>query len=71
MNPDDITLESPSKAFEYEKFARNMKKIKDPDQLRNFGLYFAKLYLRQQEVTAAVVKMGIDTVDLDVPTELD
>ena len=57
MNPNDITLDTPSKEFEFEKFKRNMERITDPDQLRDFALYFAKLYLRQQEVTAMIVKM--------------
>ena len=54
MNPDDIKLENPSKEFEYIKFKNNMDRITDPDQLRDFALYFAKLYLRQQEVVRQI-----------------
>ena len=50
MNPDDIKLESTEKEFEYVKYAHNIQRITDPDQLRGFALYFAKLYLRQQEI---------------------
>ena len=57
MNPEDIKLENPSKEFEYIKFKNNMDRIKDPDQLRDFALYFAKLYLRQQEVMVQVANL--------------
>ena len=58
MNPDDIKLDNLSKALEYEKYARNMDKLRDPDQLRDFAKYFAKLYLKQQEVVADIAKLG-------------
>ena len=71
MNPNDIKLDNLSKALEYEKFSRNMKKITDPDQLRDFACYFAKLYLRQQEVAAMVLQLdagsidGVDSIDIN------
>ena len=60
MNPDDIKLDNMSKELEYEKLARNMSRMTDPDQLRSFALYFAKVYLKQQEVMADVIKMKVD-----------
>jgi len=50
MNPDKITLSTPSKAFEFEKTARYMDKIKDPDELKTLAKAYLKLYLKQQEV---------------------
>jgi|TARA_B100001063_G_C16667708_1_gene504563 hypothetical protein len=50
MNPDEITLSTPSKAFAFEKSARDLDKIKDPEVLRNAAKTYIKLYLKQQEV---------------------
>ena len=50
MNPDEITLSTPSKAFAFEKSARDLDKIKDPEMLRNAAKTYIKLYLKQQEV---------------------
>lgn len=54
MNPDKIVLRTPSKAFEFEKTARRMDKIKDPDELRNLAKDFLKLYLKQQEAIITI-----------------
>ena len=37
MNPDDITLEKPSKSFEYEKISRDIEKINDIEDNLNFS----------------------------------
>ena len=50
MNFDKTVLRTPSKAFEFEKIARYMDKIKDPDELRNLAKDYLKLYLKQQEI---------------------
>ena len=50
MNPDEITLDTPSKAFAFEKAARDIDKIKDLDVLRTIAKAYVKLYMKQQEV---------------------
>jgi len=50
MNPDEITLDTPSKAFAFEKTARDLDKIKDLEVLRNVAKTYVKLYMKQQEV---------------------
>ena len=55
MNPDEITLETMNKSFAYEKLARDIEEIRDPDVLREVAKCYIKLYFKQQEV---VSKMG-------------
>ena len=55
MNPDDIVLETMSKSFAYEKLARDIEDVRDPDVLREVAKCYIKLYFKQQEV---VSKMG-------------
>ena len=52
MNPDDITLEKPSKSFEYEKISRDIEKINDIEIVKNKARCWVKLYLKQQETMA-------------------
>lgn len=54
MNPDEITLSTPSKEFAFEKSARDLDKIKDPEVLRNAAKTYLKLYLKQQEVIGKI-----------------
>jgi hypothetical protein len=54
MNPDDIRLEGTSKLFLYEKLSREMESITNLSQLRQMARCFLKLYLKQQEVLAAI-----------------
>lgn len=54
MNPNDIKLESMNKAFEYEKYSRDIDNIDNVEDLRKFSKYFLKLYLKQQEVIATL-----------------
>ena len=49
MNPNDIKLESISKAFEYEKLSRDIDKLDNIDELKNLAKGFLKLYLELQE----------------------
>jgi len=48
MNPNEITLESVDKLFEYEKHSRFIDEM-DYEQLKNFSKLYCKLYLKQQE----------------------
>lgn len=50
MNPDEITLDTPSKEFAFEKAAREIDKIKDLEVLKNVAKSYVKLYMKQQEV---------------------
>ena len=52
MNPDDITLEKPSKSFEYEKISRDIEKINDIEVVKDMARCWGKLYLKQQETLA-------------------
>lgn len=52
MDPDEISLESISKLFEYEKLSRDIDSIDDARILRNYAKSYIKLYLKQQEVIA-------------------
>jgi len=56
-NPDDITLTSPSKMFEYEKLARNIDNCENVEELQLSLKGMLKLYMKQQEVTAQALKM--------------
>lgn len=49
MDPNDITLNSIDKLFEYEKHARLIDGM-DHDQIKLFAKLYCKLYLKQQEV---------------------
>lgn len=55
INPNEIELETMSKSFAYEKLARDVDDIKDPDLLRELAKCYIKLYFKQQEV---VSRMG-------------
>jgi hypothetical protein len=54
MNPDEITLESMSKSFEYERQARLIDECGNLDELKNICKSYAKLYFKQQEVLQAL-----------------
>jgi len=56
-NPDDIILISPSKMFEYEKLARTIDQCENVEELQLSLKGMLKLYMKQQEVTAQVLKM--------------
>lgn len=53
MNPEDISLESIDKLFEYEKHCRVLDTL-DKEELVNFAKLYCKLYLKQQEVVASL-----------------
>ncbi len=53
MDPNDITLESIDKLFEYEKHARAIDDL-NLEELKKFSKLYCKLYLKQQEVISAL-----------------
>lgn len=57
MDPNNISLESIDKLFEYEKQVRCIDNL-DVDDLRNFAKLYCKLYLKQQEVVSSLAKFG-------------
>ena len=55
MNPEEIQLENISKMLVYEQQSRLIDKL-DRDEAINFAKSYFKLYLKQQEVVASLVK---------------
>ena len=49
MNHKEITLDSMSRNFEFEKQCREIDSIEDLDGLREITKAYVKLYLKQQE----------------------
>ena len=49
MNHEELTLESVSKLFEFEKISRELDTCVNIDLLRNICKCYAKLYMKQQE----------------------
>lgn len=49
MDPSEISLQSTSKSFEYERLSRDIDKIEDIEGLRSMLKSYVKLYLKQQE----------------------
>lgn len=56
MNPDNIKLENLSKSFEYTKACIEIDSIEDIEDLRTISKAYMKLYLKQQEVVADLIK---------------
>jgi len=56
MDPDDVTLDSISKLFEYEKHSRFIDEL-DEKELRNFAKLYCKLYLKHQEVLSTIIDL--------------
>ena len=54
MDPNEITLNTLNKMFEYEKQARFIDDENSSDQLKNIAKSYLKLYLKQQEVVASI-----------------
>jgi hypothetical protein len=59
MNPDDISLQSVSKSFEYEKLSRDIDSIDDIKVLRNVTKSYVKLYFKQQETLSVLPPIDI------------
>tara|TARA_R110000868_G_scaffold179617_1_gene419818 strand:- start:1476 stop:1652 length:177 start_codon:yes stop_codon:yes gene_type:complete len=58
MDPDEISLETIDKLFEYEKHSRFIDEL-DFQELKNFAKIYCKMYLRQQEVIFQIDKIEI------------
>ena len=70
MNPDDITLITPSKAFAYEKASREIDECDDVDTLKVMLRCFMKLYFKQQETLTQIgIPPSIDGQDLQTKSE--
>ena len=52
MDPNQISLDSITKMFEYEKLSRDIDSIDDIEILRSLAKSHIKLYLKQQEVVS-------------------
>jgi hypothetical protein len=50
MNPNNITLDTISKLFEYEKISREIDSIEDIDVVKELAKSYIKLYFKQQEI---------------------
>jgi len=49
MDPSEISLQTPSKSFEYERLSRDIDKIEDIEGLLTMLKSYVKLYFKQQE----------------------
>lgn len=56
MDPDKLKLETISKLFEYEKISRELDSCNNLDLMRSLCKCYVKLYMRQEEVVANLVK---------------
>ena len=56
MDPNEITLDSIDKLFEYEKHVRVIDKLNE-EELRNFAKLYFKLYLKQQEAVSSLMSL--------------
>lgn len=54
MNPEEINLTTTSRQFSYEKHARAIDLIEDPNLLRELTKTYLKLYMKQQEVIGRI-----------------
>lgn len=53
MDPNEISLETIDKLFEYEKHVRTIDEMNE-DELKTFSKLYCKLYLKQQEVISSL-----------------
>jgi len=56
MDPENLELENVSKLFEYEKISRELDTCTNIDLMRNLCKCYVKLYMKQEEVVANLVK---------------
>ena len=54
MDPNSITLNTPSKSFAYEKMSRDIEECKDVKILQNALRCYVKLYFKQQETMSII-----------------
>ena len=55
-DPSQITLESTSKLFEYERISREIEECDDIDTIKDMLRCYVKLYMKQQEVVLNLMK---------------
>ena len=61
MNPDTITLSTPSRSFSYEKLSREIESCDNIIEIKNMLRCYVKLYLKQQETLSSIgVPSSID-----------
>ena len=53
MDPEEITLNTTSRQFTYEKMSRDLDGL-TPDELSDMCKCYMKLYLKQQEVLKTI-----------------
>lgn len=58
MDPNEISLETINKLFEYEKHSRFIDELNN-EELKNFAKIYCKLYLKQQEVISQIDNIKI------------
>lgn len=56
MNPNEITLDSIDKLFEYEKHSRLIDEM-NINELKKFAKLYCKLYLKQQETVSSLMNL--------------
>jgi len=56
MDPNEITLESIDKLFEYEKQVRIIDNLNEIE-LKTFAKLYCKLYLKQQETVQSLMNL--------------
>lgn len=54
MNPDTITLSTPSRSFAYETFSRDIEGCNDIRELKEILRCYVKLYYKQQETLSSI-----------------
>jgi len=55
-DPSQITLESTSKLFEYERISREIEECSDIGKIKDMLRCYVKLYMKQQEVVLNLMK---------------
>ncbi len=55
-DPSQITLESTTKLFEYERISREIEECSDVDKIKDMLRCYVKLYMKQQEVMSDLFK---------------
>jgi hypothetical protein len=54
MNPDTITLSTPSRSFAYERASRDIDSCDDMKEIKNMLRCYIKLYFKQQETLSSI-----------------
>lgn len=55
-DPSQISLDSTSKLFEYERISREIEECSDIDTIKDMLRCYVKLYMKQQEVISDMLK---------------